>query len=563
MMKCLGILAVLCLALVAPGQVRAAGTQNAAALIAHYESSGCVNNHNPLPGSTASGCYGFTNGTWAEYAPQAGVSLQQYPTAASAPPSVQTAVFYKDFNQHGFSDWTCAGCDPAATAAIQAAGGTSAFAQGSANPADYTALNTTSGLQSYFANAGTTTAPAGNSGTGSVTVSDPTGALTVSTPATGAGTMSTLTNGSLDQIVQQFQTLAQGWGGAFLTAAQGLFWLLWVIEAGYSAFGIVMQPGTYGDWHSWIIRQVLAVTFWQFIMTNATTWMTDIVSGFQWLAGQAGAPYTTPSTVFEQGVNLASTVTGQLSLLHPVNSTGLILCAVLILLGFAFIAALLIEVLAEAWFVTGMAALFVAFGALRFSRDIAISCIRHSVAVGFKLLALSLLVGAGSSFLQSWSAQVGSMKFQQIFVMLGSTIVLSIISKRVPDRVQSVALGAPGSWGAEARLFRETVGAASLAAAPVLAVGGLGALGLAAARHGIQELKSRDDDGSAPSDRGARLGVVGGAAGRAVASAAASEIGNRLGGRYRAGGMASVRMAQTVNNRRRLNEANQPPQGTS
>ncbi|MGH7097847.1 MAG: P-type conjugative transfer protein TrbL [Stellaceae bacterium] len=461
-------------------------------------------------------------------------------------------MFAADVNSHGLSDWTCPGCDSGVSNAVNSGQLPASGYNLSTNPADYAALDTPSGLQSYFAS---------NSGTGSVTVSDPTGSLTVSSPATGTGTMGTLTNGSLDQIVQHFQSLSQGWTGAFLTAAQGLFWLLWVIEAGYSAFGIVMRPETYGDWHSWIIRQVLAVTFWQFVMTNATTWMTDIVSGFQWLAGQAGSAYTTPSAIFEQGVNLASTVTGQLSLLHPVNSTGLILCAVLILLGFVFIAALLIEVLAEAWFITGMAALFVAFGALRFSRDIAISCIRHAVAIGFKLLALSLLVGAGSSFLQSWSAQVGSMKFQQIFVMLGSTIVLSIISKRVPDRVQSVALGSPGSWGAEARLFRETVGAAALAAAPVLAVGGLGAAAVAAGRYGAQELKSRADDGSAPESRAARLGVVGGAAGRALASAAASEIGNRLGGRYRAGGMATARVAQTINNRRRLNEANQPPQG--
>ena len=550
MTKSFVFFAALCLAIAASWQARAAGTQNAAALVAQFESSGCVNNHNPTPGMTASGCFGFTNGTWAQYAPQAGVSLQQCPTAASCPVSSQFAVFAADVNARGLSNWTCAGCDAGVSNAVNSGQLPASGYNLSTNPADYAALDTPSGLQSYFA---------GNSGTGSVTVSDPTGALTVSTPTTGTGTMGTLTNGSLDQIVQQIQSLSQGWTGAFLTAAQGLFWLLWIIEAGYSAFGIVMRPETYGDWHSWIIRQVLAVTFWQFVMTNATTWMADIVSGFQWLAGQAGSPYTTPSAIFEQGVNLASTVTGQLSLLHPVNSTGLILCAVLILLGFMFIAALLIEVLAETWFITGMAALFVAFGALRFSRDIAISCIRHSVAIGFKLLALSLLVGAGSSFLQSWSSQVGSMTFQQMFVMLGSTIVLSIISKRVPDRVQSVALGAPGSWGAEARLFRETVAAAALVSAPVIMAGGGVAAAGAAARYGTQELSRRDDDGTAPSGRGARLGIVAGTAGRAVSSAAASEIGNRLGGRFRAGGSASVRMAQSINNQRRLAAANRPP----
>jgi hypothetical protein len=52
-----------------------------------YESSG-----NPLAQSstsTASGLYGFTNPTWQEYAPQAGVFTG---TAAEATPEQQTAV---------------------------------------------------------------------------------------------------------------------------------------------------------------------------------------------------------------------------------------------------------------------------------------------------------------------------------------------------------------------------------------------------------------------------------------------------------------------------------------
>jgi hypothetical protein len=149
--KILAALIAVPFALASPAFAQAAAL-NPAALIAQYESSG-----NPTAQSsksTASGLYGFVNGTWATYAPQAGVSLQQYPTAASAPASVQTAVFYADFNNNGFNDWTCQGCDPAAAAAIQAAGGAGAFAQGSTNPAAYASLNTPTGLQAYFAGNG-------------------------------------------------------------------------------------------------------------------------------------------------------------------------------------------------------------------------------------------------------------------------------------------------------------------------------------------------------------------------------------------------------------------------
>ena len=73
--------------------------------LAGFESSG-----NPTAQSatsTASGLYGFTNPTWREFAPQAGVNLSQYPTAASAPADIQTSVAAITPTSH----WTCPGCD--------------------------------------------------------------------------------------------------------------------------------------------------------------------------------------------------------------------------------------------------------------------------------------------------------------------------------------------------------------------------------------------------------------------------------------------------------------------
>jgi len=74
-----------------------------------YESSG-----NPAAQSqksTASGLYGFLNSTWQEYAPQAGVDIGQYPTAASAPTDVQTSVAQIT----PASNWLCPGCDAGIT----------------------------------------------------------------------------------------------------------------------------------------------------------------------------------------------------------------------------------------------------------------------------------------------------------------------------------------------------------------------------------------------------------------------------------------------------------------
>lgn len=57
--------------------------------------------------STASGLEQITNSTWRSFAPKAGVDLNQFPTAMSAPPNVQLAVGHQiQMSPSGVSNWT-------------------------------------------------------------------------------------------------------------------------------------------------------------------------------------------------------------------------------------------------------------------------------------------------------------------------------------------------------------------------------------------------------------------------------------------------------------------------
>src|SRR5215831_16342357 len=62
-------------------------------------------------GSSASGLYGYTTGTWQAYAPKAGVDINQYPYAYLAPADIQTKVA----SITPISNWTCPGCNSVAS----------------------------------------------------------------------------------------------------------------------------------------------------------------------------------------------------------------------------------------------------------------------------------------------------------------------------------------------------------------------------------------------------------------------------------------------------------------
>lgn len=368
--------------------------------------------------------------------------------------------------------------------------------------------------------------------------------------------MNSLTSGTLDQIVAQFQSQASAWGGAFGTVATALFWTLFAIEFVISGIGVALQRDLFGDWIAWLVRQILAAGFWSWVLSNATTFATDIVQSLQQIAQQAGAAYMTPSTVFNAGVNVASTVANQVSILHPADSAGLIICAVIILLGFVAICAWMIVTLVEAWFLCGMAALFMAFGALGFARDVAISFLRFALGAGFKLLTLQLLVGIGSNFIKNWGQATGngSMTYQGIFIMIGVTITLAALTKMLPDLVQRVVLGSSMSLAHYSHVTSAAVAAASVAAAPVIAATGSIALAGTAARYGVEQLAKRDEEGTAPSGRARRTVAAVGYAAGGVARAGLTNLGNRLGGRIGGRG-AAIRMAMDLAHQRQVSQA--------
>ena len=92
--------------------------QSLSDLVKHFESSGDYGVVNPKSG--AGGAYQFVPSTWRQYGSQLGVDTSAYPTAQSAPPEVQDAVFQQAVAKRGLSDWTCPGCNPALSSYISA-----------------------------------------------------------------------------------------------------------------------------------------------------------------------------------------------------------------------------------------------------------------------------------------------------------------------------------------------------------------------------------------------------------------------------------------------------------
>jgi type IV secretion system protein TrbL len=550
-------------------------TPSILSLIAQYESGDNPTAQNPT--STSSGLYGDVNGTWAEALADCNCgTTAQYPNAASAPASIQTAAEAALLQQNGLSDYTCTGCDPALTNAINADGGSSAFSSQiaglSTDPASYASLDTSAGLADFLGSTGTATSGPGITVTAATapatgTTSAATGGLTggLTTPpalTTQVPDGPPPTSGVLDQIITTFGNATSGWQAKLATIATDLFWLLAAIEFFVMIIGLVLQGERPNWWDAvpTIVYWLFPIGLFWWLLQNGSTYTADIVNSMRQAGGALGGDAITPSAILSAGVALVSQVWQYTHLsFNPAVLAAEMIALVVIMICFAQMAVWMAATIIEAYFIIGASSLFFAFGGLRWSRQIGISVLLFCLGIGAKLFAMEAIVAIATTFVQNWLMSTAEMGFQAFFTMIGLALFLASLAKIVPDTMQRVILSAPVSLAHYSQPVREAASAGALVAGAGAAVGGFGTLAVQALIHAAE----RQTDSSQPGQSGlARSLQFAGAATGAVARAAGSEIGARLGGFARGGvGASAVRMAQNVAQQRRIAAAQRAQTG--
>ena len=248
-------------------------------------------------------------------------------------------------------------------------------------------------------------------------------------------------NNSLDKIVTLYRDKASSWETTLRNYALTLFFLLATIEFVVSVIRLALRGSDASEWLAELVNQVLFLGFFLALLHNSSAWAKAIVDSFRAAANQAaissgGSSNLAPSDIFDTGLSIASKVADQTSLFSPASSLGLIVCALVILISFALIAAFLIVSLVESYVVISAGVLLMGFGGSRFTKDYAVRTMTYAVSVGAKLFVLQLLIALGQQIFQALS-QSFEAKTTDIFVVVGSAIVMLALVKIVPEMIQA------------------------------------------------------------------------------------------------------------------------------
>lgn len=333
----------------------------------------------------------------------------------------------------------------------------------------------------------------------------------------------------IDQIIDQYRNNVAQWTGPITTAATWMFWMLALIEFTWTGMLLALRGADYGEVVTEFIVRVLFIGFFAALLAFGPTWAQAIIHSLSDIAGQAsiaaGAPgNTSAADIFDTGLELASRMIDDISFWDGAgDALGLIIGAMIVIICFALITAMLILTMVETYIVVQAAVILLGFGPTRWTKDYAIRYLVYAGATGMKWFVLLLVVGLGEALMVQWLNAYEN-NDTQVLLVIGGAVVLLALVKSLPDMIQSVLTGVSvGTGQSMVAATQQTVNTTAMSSAAVSRIGS-GLAGVGRATVGATQL--------AQAQGRSGLGIISGAAGN-LARSAAGEMGQAAArGRY-------------------------------
>lgn len=346
-------------------------------------------------------------------------------------------------------------------------------------------------------------------------------------------------NNALDEAFGVFKDTASAWYDVLSGYAFNLFWMLATIDLAWTLMMQALQGGGIQDFTAEIVRRIFFYGFFILAIEKSWEWSSILIQSFVDAANAAlnaasGVTSVSGSSLFDLGLDVAKKIVSEVSVFDPSAALGLLLAALVALVVMAIVAAMVLAAYIESYIVLGAGVLLLGFGGSRWTSDFAKKYLFYAFSVGVKLFVLNLIVGLSFTLIQTWANEFDSDSQTQVFVILGTMVVLLYLSKAIPDMLQGLMTGtSAGGSGAGAA----TVGA--LAGGAMAAAGGAAAVGASS--------KLASAQGAAGGGGGAmgHLGRMGANLGKAMKN----DMGQKVGGEAPFGSVGG-RMASNMNAQR-------------
>lgn len=296
----------------------------------------------------------------------------------------------------------------------------------------------------------------------------------------------------LDRIDAAYKPMQATWYGIIRTYAERLFWLLVLVDFGWSSVIYVLDKQDITELVKSLVKKIFPIGFFWGLLKASDTWIPAIINSFSEIGKKAGnvANSVTPDGIAGTGYELAKGVFVAIRNLGVVEATVVIfpltIIAIIIFLAFLFVAAQLLVTLIETYIAVGGGVILLGFGGSRFTTDFATKYLQYAVGTGLKLMILYMVIGMGQTLFDVINIQQ-SYLLESSLAAMGVALVYGYIAIKIPAIASAMMSGSPSMTAGDMMTSAIAMGAA-VAGVGAMASGGLkqaaGATGSAAAGVG-------------------------------------------------------------------------------
>lgn len=321
--------------------------------------------------------------------------------------------------------------------------------------------------------------------------------------------------GMMDTLVNQVQAASGGWMSSALGYAKGLFFGLAAIEFAWSSIQLTLKKSELSEIMVGTLFKVMSLSFFAMVLIKAPEWIPAIINSFKAAgAGVGGSAVLSPSAVFDQGLQVASSLmqfsndaapsTGDMIINTLTNSgqglgkfmlSSIIVgvASVFIILGYGLIAVQLLITLVESYLIIGGGALMLGFSGSRWTHNLSEKYFGYAISIGVKLFTIYLIIGFGDSFTQAmkdtiaaaYAAHPEGPSFGDYLGVGGASLFYGVTGYMAPGLAGSMLNGTVAMSLQSAGTAAGMVGGAPVAATLAGTAASARALGLAGGAMGM------------------------------------------------------------------------------
>ena len=285
-------------------------------------------------------------------------------------------------------------------------------------------------------------------------------------------------DGLLDDVTQKFFEQSSTWGFAISTYATWLFWTLATISMVWTFGMMALRKADLGEFFAEFLRFTITTGFFFWLLTNGPKMAISIINSMRTIGAVAGnvSQILTPSTPLMIGFDIVKKAFDSVSWVHPVDSLGMVLVTLAMLLCMAIVAANILIAMVTAWIMAYAGVFILGFGGARWTSEMAIGYFKAMLSIGLELMTITLMVGIAISTIDGFYTQVDGSSLYDLMLVFCVTAVLALLIDKIPPRVAALA-GAPIGAGAGHGIGAGTVLAAAAVAGAAAASAGAGLMG--------------------------------------------------------------------------------------